>query len=104
VFVADGLHSIQVFTRTGTYLRRWSIHNPQTGAAERVAVDARGGVYVKVIFSHPINQYTGVGVLLTSLPIRGEGIWVPGIAADVSGNVYVTDVKNNRILKFGPRR
>src|SRR5512143_949915 len=46
VYVADGGHSIQKFTSTGTYLTRWAKRDERFGAAERVAVDAGGAVYV----------------------------------------------------------
>jgi len=76
-----------------------------------IAVDGSGNIYVADRFGHRIRKITPAGIVSTLAgsgnqgSVNGQGTsaefnepW--GICADIVGNVYVADTRNNRIRKI----
>ena len=58
-------------------------------------------------FNHRIQKFTSNGGFITQWGSEGSGDsqfrYPKGIAVDATGNVYVADSDNYRILKFAPK-
>lgn len=93
-----GLHHIQHFTATGSYLGQWEKY----GSGCDVAVGANG--YVYVTSDHRIRYYTTTGSYLGQWGEFGTGNgefqYPSGVAVADNGNVYVVDSANDRIQYF----
>ena len=121
VYVSDhNNHRIQKFTSTGTFITKWGSEGSGDGQFKfpsGVAVDSSGNVYVSDSLNNRIQKFQltnpcpvsttqiAFGVcFVTKWGSEGSGdgqFDIPGdIDVDVSGNVYVCDVHNNRIQKF----
>jgi DNA-binding beta-propeller fold protein YncE len=115
VYVADTWNDrIQKFDSNGNFITKWvfpSDYNHPNG----VAVDPLGNVYVVLSQSNPpfiefppenprVEQYDSNGNFITRWGSHGEEegqfSYPNGLAADLSGNVYVADTYNQRIQKF----
>jgi len=106
IFVADtGNKRIQKFTASGVYLTQWA-----TGSygVNSLAVDAGGNVYADQPGSGFFKVYDGngnsVGIAGAWGIGNGEATWSSGVAVDSSGNVYLVDNGNDRIVKFVPKQ
>jgi hypothetical protein len=55
-------------------------------ASERLAVDARGGVYVTDYLAHSIKKFTRDGLLVARWH-RESWDWTPALAADAKGDL-----------------
>ena len=109
VYVADAVNSrIQKFTSTGVYLTQWGSLGTGDGQflyANNVAVDnLYNDVYVTDYDNHRVQKFTSSGIYLAQWGIEGTGngqFSIPfGVAVNDLGNVYVTDLVNNRIQMF----
>ena len=101
VYVNDGTHCIQVFSSSGAFLRRWRIGSELAYGPERVAVDARGTVFVTDWDAQRVKKFSSDGQLVCSWKTADERWkWTPGLAADARGHLYVTDAERNRVLLF----
>jgi sugar lactone lactonase YvrE len=128
VYVADTQnHRIQRFDSNGLYLGRWGGPGGDAGEFNNplaVAADPWGYVWVADTQNHRIQKFFANGevvrvvgwgvndgtaesqVCVTSCQAgiagAGDGQFdsPAGIAADASGNIYVSDVGNHRIQKF----
>jgi uncharacterized protein (TIGR03663 family) len=128
VYVADTWnHRIQKFDANGRFVRQWGGYiNLGDAAADQarastsffgprgLAVDAQNNLYVTDTGNRRVVMYDNTGRFLRQF---GEGlkpdlVSVPnngpnqlnepiGVAVDRDGNVYVADVNNRRIVKFG---
>jgi DNA-binding beta-propeller fold protein YncE len=88
-----------------------------------VASDPKGGLFVAdgglashvLRFSNPVTNYQGGDLVLGQpecaqpdgpgvvVPISARGLCTPhGVLVDGTGNVYVSDYDNSRVLRFGP--
>ncbi len=108
VYVADtSNHRIQVFTASGTFLRKWGDNGTGDGQfiyPSDIAVDGSGNVYVADTSNHRIQVFTASGTFLRKWGAIGtsDGQFnTPyGIAVDGSGNIYVADTNNHRVQVF----
>lgn len=122
VYVADlGAHRIRKITPAGSVstLAGCGVAGATdgTGTAAKlyspwgIAVDAQGNVYVGEMGNRKIRKITPNGVV-TTLAGNGTGSYADGtgaqamfnsphgMAVDLLGNVYVSDISNNRIRKL----
>ncbi len=118
LYVADTFnHRIQHLAADGTVLNVWgSFSNVESGLAPGgtfnepwgIAVGPDGSVYVADTWNHRVQKFTSDGTFVT---MWGSGIiqdladpfgyYGPrAIAVDASGNVYLTDTGNKRVLQF----
>jgi sugar lactone lactonase YvrE len=117
------LTSNTVTTLAGKALRATDTpeHRDGTGSAARfnkpegIAVDAAGNLFIADTGSHTIRKMSPAGVVTTIgglAGFSGSGTGVGdralfksayGVAVDSSGNVYVADTSNHRIVKGTPR-
>jgi DNA-binding beta-propeller fold protein YncE len=113
VYVCDsgnsGLHNdrVQKFSPTGAYLTQWGTHGSGAGQFDTtwgLAVDAAGNV--ADFRNHRIECFTDTGAYLKQWGTQGSGdgqFYFPySVAADAAGNLYVAEVGNHRVQKFGP--
>lgn len=87
-----GATGIWKFTGSGVLVTGWTL----SYLARGLAIDAAGNVYATLGGS--IGKFTTDGALLTQWSGGSES--VHGIAIDADNHVYVSDVRNDRILKF----
>jgi DNA-binding beta-propeller fold protein YncE len=104
VYVADGNGRIQKFSHEGVFLLEWG-PRPGTGDGQfvrpkAIAVGEGGVVYV---LDSCVEKFTGDGVFLQRWGIFSEdnGLDQPSdMAVDATGNLYVTDSGNHRVVKY----
>jgi tripartite motif-containing protein 71 len=129
VYVTDPWNfRVQVFTTSGTFLRKWghlrtpggSFNTPGAIAAGRrggslntplgIAIEPTGNVLVvtggwmSTVGAVAVHRFTAAGQFLQRWGADGFGPGQfdspAGVAVDRAGNVYVADSNNNRVQKF----
>ena len=108
IYVADERNDrIQVFTKTGDFVREFGSRGSGPGQFDRsfrVAVDAMKDIYVLDGGNHRVQVFTEMGDFLRQFGSRGSGpgqFESPfGIAVDAMKNIYVADGGNHRIQVF----
>lgn len=102
IYVADtGNHRIQRFALDGTFQRQFIAHGWQEFYTEPYLAFANGKIWATDSFNHRVNAYDLEGNLEQSLggPDSEPRLQRPvGIAVSGSGEVYVSDVADHRIL------
>ena len=96
----EGHERVQHFSSTGEYLGSFAAKDP--GA---VAVDSKGNVYVATMQTQGyVRKYSPEGKLIEQIagPGTGEGqVRFPtGLSFDSEGNLWVSDLENNRVEEF----
>jgi tripartite motif-containing protein 71 len=108
--------TVQKYDVSGNLLLQWGaatdLYPPAGGVAlsvpRGIAVDTAGNVYVVDYGNHRVVQFSSTGGFMAEWG-RSEKYPLPtdtfmyhpnGIAVDASGNVYVVDAGNDRVLKF----
>jgi glucose/arabinose dehydrogenase/plastocyanin len=115
VYVADTANNrIQVFSNNGTFVSAWGEFgrrgNGTLNSPTGIAIDQEGNVYVADTANHRIQVFSSNGTFVSKWGKYGtreygraeESLRSPtGIAINPSsGNVYVADTANNRIVGF----
>jgi DNA-binding beta-propeller fold protein YncE len=129
IYVVDSdTHRVQVFDRTGTFLRAWGsrcdlstglgcIDPDGTGPLALgdgqflepwgITVTSDGRVYVADTWNHRIQAFTSDGTFLAKWGKFGQSAYDPqllygprDVAVDELGRVFVTDTGNKRVLIF----
>ncbi len=92
VYVADTDNNrVQVFSKTGGFLRKWGSigsGNGQFTRAEDVAVSPDGTVWVADDGNERVQAFSSAGAFRTSIALSSEA--ARGVAVDADGNVYVS--------------
>jgi DNA-binding beta-propeller fold protein YncE len=123
VYVSDyGNNRIVKYDSSGKFLAK--ITGCGSGATAKmapanIAFDVQGNVYVADTLAGRICKFDAKGQFVTQWGSVGAGdgqfgasdptnptrvVLSPfGIAVDTQGNIYVSDMVNNRIMKFAPR-
>ncbi len=110
IYVADTWNRrVQVFDRSGTYLRQWSIAGWDVGLPDEkpyLAVDTNGYVYVTDPGHYRVLVFDHLGNYILSFGQYGfdeQSFGLPmGIAVGDDGSVYVVDSQGARVLVFDP--
>jgi DNA-binding beta-propeller fold protein YncE len=102
VYVADNYnYRIQMFSESGAYLGQLGTVRPHA-----IALDGTGHLYVTSMDDNQIHVYTTGGVLVSEWGTYGTGngqfAQPKGVAFDAGGNLYVVELYNDRVQKFGP--
>ena len=96
IYVAELDNRVQKFSGNGAYLTQFNI------PARSVAIDSAGNIYATV--NDSIQKFDSTGTLLNTWGStgteNGSFKFPTGIALDSSGNIYVSDMENNRIQKL----
>jgi len=109
LYVAEEVNNrVQKFSLTGTYVRQWGTTgtgNGQFQSPEGIAVDRnRNQVYVAEYTGDRIQQFSVFGdfikVFADSTSGTGQLNGPLGLSVDQRGNVYVSDLSNNRVVQF----
>ena len=99
---------VQMFTSTGTFLKKWGASGTVDGGRFwyplGITVDSAGNVYVADTGNNRIQKFTSTGEFITAWGSGGSGNgqfdepW--GVAVDRTGRVIVADTGNNRTQVF----
>jgi DNA-binding beta-propeller fold protein YncE len=108
--VADAWnHRVQKFTSDFTPVAQWPIQSWESDSVVNkpyLRVDRQSNVYVGDPERYRILIFDSQGKFLMTFGQYGfdtASFGLPlGMAFDASGNLYVVDSNNNRVLKFGP--
>lgn len=120
IYIIDGEGCcVHKLTPSGAYVRDFGTGggfnpiNGKLGGPTGVAVDAKGNVYVAdnyyldssyTTYGSRINEYDKNGKFVAQWGSYGNSLGqfcgTKGITIDSSGNIYLVDAGNNRLLKF----
>ena len=109
--VCNSPAGVQVFTPTGTLIRKWGSGEPSGGSGQGkfndphdVALDDSGYVYVSETGANRVQKLTRMGVFVrqwgSSGSTDGKFNSPTGLATDHHGLIYVVDTANGRIQVF----
>jgi len=102
---------INVFNRSGSFIRRWGVTGTSTGqfnSIPAIAVDrVNNYIYTYDDAQRKIQKFQFDGTYVTGWGSAGTGTSqfgnsFRGMVVGVSGNIYVLDAGNARVQKFGP--
>jgi sugar lactone lactonase YvrE len=118
VYVADtGNNQVEEFTSLGVLLRAFTVSGITTSASSNVmkspsgvAVDGSGNVYVADTGNNQVEEFSAGGSVVRRFTANGLiSNNQPGhlnhpsaVAVDGSGNVYVADTGDNRVVELSP--
>lgn len=107
LYVSDQTNSrIVKFNSAGVYQTAWHSLDTTNDMIQGLAADASGNVYVTAAQTNRIEEFSSAGASLGQWGSAGSGnlqFQSPGdVAADSSGDVFIADWGNDRIVKYGP--
>ena len=106
VYISDYENRIiQKFDSNGEFLASWKTGSSRNnGTPEAIAIDDQDRIYVTDSKLKQIIIFDSSGETLTTIPLDSVGFFNRispyGIAIDRTGDIYVTDRDNNRVLKY----
>lgn len=105
LYVLDGV-KLHRFDLTGTYLSTSLLHG--VGPYSDIAADMQGRVYLTNTGEGRLEVYSFEGAYLYSFTGSGKTVggvtrstWAPGAVSFHDGHLFVTDLANHRVQKFG---
>ena len=110
LFVVDQNNDrVQVFDRTGLFLRAWSLRPPgitiRSGRSQGIANDGQGRVFVADTFQGYVKVFDESGVFLSLVGHLGRGVGQvlspAGVALDGQGRLFVTSANSSRVEIYG---
>jgi sugar lactone lactonase YvrE len=111
VYIADyGNDRIQKFSNDGTYLSQWGTKGTDDGQFQGpsgLSIDSNDNIYVTDKNNNRVEVFTSNGQYITQFGGAGAGegqlLDPEGVGVDKeSGDVYVADTGNSRIVVFKP--
>jgi len=107
IYVTDsGNYRVQKFSQSYDFVKSWSTIDYQTSTWFKpygIATDENNRVFISGSNERVIITSES-GTFITSFGGEGEGDgefrWANGIDVDKNGNIYVADVRSNRVQKF----
>ncbi len=96
IYVAELDNRVQKFNENGKYITQFNI------PARDIAIDSVGNIYATV--NDSVEKFNSAGTLLNTWGSSGAGNgsfkFPTGITLDSAGNIYISDMDNNRIQKL----
>jgi NHL repeat len=90
VYVADyGNHRVQEFTPSGSFVRKWKLHND--GEPDGIAISSGGNVYVTDHAANAVEKYTSSGSYLWHVTKADGDFSYPADAVSPGSGVWIDD-------------
>lgn len=108
-YVLDTINArVQVFNSERRYLYQWgsmgNAYGQFIGSVTTLTLGANGDVYIADAGNNRVQQFTRNGAFVRSWRTGGDPVGAPmrvaGIAADASGDIFVTNWEERSVIRF----